>query len=355
MTAFVGPTWVVNDCLATVEQQRTRRDTALRAVVSFAPSEEALTALADGLADDAALASLRRDPYWPKWDSPWWKLALLHELGESGRVPTVALKAFVAAIDGHYLRYFPTTEAELPKERAIDPRRHIPCHCALGTAMQIVHGADIEADTVLTWLRPWFLRYQLPDGGLNCDEAVYPRPTPRSSVVSTLPPLEAVLRCTPRAFTAIEHKFLDDGARYLLDRHLCRSPRRDWQLIDATWLEPVFPRYYNYDVLRGLAFVTEWAEITRQKLAVTPLREAMTAVVDRLDPAGCVVVGRDEISVAKTNTPVDDLVWPWGAAAATFPLLSELSVVGRPSQVLTRQWYDVLDRLERLGRTGLLV
>jgi len=27
-----------------------------------------------------ALQSIERDPYWPKWDSPWWHMVLLHEM-----------------------------------------------------------------------------------------------------------------------------------------------------------------------------------------------------------------------------------------------------------------------------------
>ena len=35
------------------------------------------------LASDAAVASLERDVYWPKWDSPWWHTR------SSGFAPTV--------------------------------------------------------------------------------------------------------------------------------------------------------------------------------------------------------------------------------------------------------------------------
>jgi hypothetical protein len=34
----------------------------------------------DYLASCKALESIEADPYWPKWDSPWWQMLLLHEM-----------------------------------------------------------------------------------------------------------------------------------------------------------------------------------------------------------------------------------------------------------------------------------
>ena len=58
-------------------------------------SPEAVQATLDYLASAAALASLARDPYWPKWDSPWWHMALLHELGLSPMIPAAMARTFL--------------------------------------------------------------------------------------------------------------------------------------------------------------------------------------------------------------------------------------------------------------------
>jgi hypothetical protein len=34
----------------------------------------------DYLQSDEALESIEKDPYWPKWNSPWWHMLLLHEI-----------------------------------------------------------------------------------------------------------------------------------------------------------------------------------------------------------------------------------------------------------------------------------
>ena len=109
---------------------------------------------------------------------------------------------------------------------------------------RVLAACGVEVDREVPRLRPWCLEYQLPDGGLNCDEAVYTKEVPHSSVVSTLPPLEAVLFDSPNALTEEEAGFVDRGAAYLLERRLFRSVSKAGAVIDSDWLDPCFPRFY---------------------------------------------------------------------------------------------------------------
>ncbi|PCI36406.1 MAG: hypothetical protein COB53_09690 [Elusimicrobia bacterium] len=228
------------------------------------------------LASEEAVESIKRDPYWPKWDSPWWHMTLLWELGEAARIPERIVDAMVDALNTHYLDLFPLRETEMPPDK--DPYRHVACHCALGTMYRVLAGRGVDVDGRIPHLRPWFLRYQLADGGLNCDEAVYTKQSPHSSIVSTLPPLEAVLFDTDRPLTDAENAFLDRGADYLLKRKLFRSLSGGGKIIDEAWLEPCFPRFYHYDVLRGLRFVTAWADRRDKPLPRDSVQEAVDAV-----------------------------------------------------------------------------
>jgi len=161
-------------------------------------SREAVAETVAYLASPAAVGSIAADPYWPKWDSPWWRMTLLWELGLARLIPPPVVEAMVNAVDTHYLRLFPVREEELPP--GCDPHRQVLCHCAAGTMMQVLYACGVDLDVRLPWMRPWLHQYQLPDGGLNCDEGAYVTSL-KSSTVSTLPPLEAVLRCL-RAPTA---------------------------------------------------------------------------------------------------------------------------------------------------------
>ncbi len=331
-----------------------------RATESFAVADGALEETRRALASPAALESLAADPYWPKWESPWWRMLLLYEMGRAGDIPRPAVEALVEGLATHYLPTFPLRPEEIPPGK--DPQRHVACHCALGCAAQLLAGCGVDVDARLPWIRPWFLRWQLPDGGLNCDEAAYARPVPRSSVVSTLPPLEAVLLRTPRAFTPAEAAFLDRGAEYLVARRLWRSLSRGGAPIDPAWADPCFPRYYFYDLLRGLRFLVRWAQRRQRPLPRAAMEEAAASIAARVDPEGRLAPGRRPWEGARGPRRDAAGTWRDGEPARTFPLLEALSAPGSPSPILTREWAEVRAALEadRAGRplairTGRLV
>lgn len=297
------------------------------------------------LAEPATLTALDRDAYWPKWDGPWWQMLLLWELGRADAIPRAAAERHAAALDRNCLHLFPLREDELPS--GCDPYRGVPCHCQLGCVYQVLAAAGLDVDARLPWLRPWFLRYQLPDGGLNCDEAAYLRPRPCSSFLSTLPPLEAVLRCTPRPFTPEEERFLDRGAEYLVARRLWRSLSKD-RVIDASWGQLTFPRYYFYDLLRGLSFLAEWADVRGRRLPRAALDEALGQLEDATLPTGELAPGRAAIEGTRTLRRDAAGAWERGQPAGSFPLLEAVSAPGVASPWLTRQWAETRARLERV-------
>src|SRR5262245_37921599 len=93
--------------------------------VDVAPELDGLEEAVAYLGSDAARASLAADPYWPKWDSPWWQMLLLVELGEAGRIPAAAVRAMVAALDALPMKTFPLRPEEWPPE--LHPARHGSC------------------------------------------------------------------------------------------------------------------------------------------------------------------------------------------------------------------------------------
>lgn len=292
------------------------------------------------LGSEEAKRSLECDPYWPKWNSPWWHMTLLWELGLADRIPKSIVQQMVETLNGHYLRFFPTSSEELPE--GADPYRHVACHCALGTMYQVLDACGNAVDDDLPWMRPWFLKYQLPDGGLNCDEKAYSKPTPKSSIVSTLPPLEAILLCTRRPFTADEESFLDRGAAYLIAHKLFRRAGDGARVIDQDWIKPCFPRFYEYDILRGLHFLARWAEIRKRSLPTAAMEEAMGLLRDRF-PDGEVKVERAAWENEKTLAIGVDGHWSRGCSepASSFELLRQAGAAGRSAPALTRSWEDI--------------
>ena len=299
-----------------------------------APAEGAVDEVrrcVEGLATPDALASIRRDPYWPKWNSPWWQMTLLWEMGEGARIPQSIAEAMTTALDEHYLHFFPLRPEDAP---GADLWRHGLCHCMVGTICQVLSAAGIDVHARLPWIREWFPRYQLADGGWNCDETAYLRPTPRSSFLSTLPVLEALLILPDR--TNDEDRMLDRGARYLVSRQLHRSISKDG-VADPSWLALTFPRFYFYDVLRGLAFVRRWAALRGASLPEDATRGAIEAVRAHVRQ-GKVVVGQRAWTDAREEPGRER------GGASTFELLDRVSVIGEPNPWLTRQWAQVDSR-----------
>lgn len=299
----------------------------------------ALSASLEYLNSPAALESLRRDPYWPKWHSPWWHALLLYEMGDVSRIPEPVIEALVAGLRDFPCKLFPIHEGDLAP--GLDPFSQTQCHCALGNIYQVLAAWGVQVDRELPWIRPWFLRYQMADGGLNCDNDAYlVTDECPSSMVATIAPFEAVLLHTPRPWTAEEHEFLRRAAGFLMARRLVLgSPTRhnaEERETAQEWPRLCFPRFYFYDVLRGLSALSIWSERTGQTLPSEVLEDALKALGDR-----------DELTVqrqAHAGRPTRLLDGGRGPATS-FPLLDEVSALDRPSVFLTRQWRETRRRL----------
>jgi hypothetical protein len=207
-----------------------------------------------GIADSArvlAQTDLSGDPYWPKWSAPWWHFLALVEIGRADAVPVGFAKRLLEKCAQHYLPFFPRTAAELPPGK--DARTDVMCFCALGCVLSAALRTGLsepEVNAALPWARDFIAKNQQLDGGWNCDEGVHAR----SSIVSTVPVLEYLVE-KPE----LERAMLDRGLTFLLELKLCRS-RSTGRLLNEDWLTPAFPRFYEYDLQRGLDVATRAAK-----------------------------------------------------------------------------------------------
>ncbi|HNY12070.1 MAG TPA: hypothetical protein PKK26_10815 [Candidatus Wallbacteria bacterium] len=297
----------------------------------------ALNQSIDYLDSDEALKSIKIDPYWPKWNSPWWHMALLHEMGLAEMIPQKISHAMLEAIDSHYLHYFPFTEKDAPVGTDF---RTIMCHCGLASMYKIFYACDIEVDEALPWAREWFLKYQMPDGGLNCDEAAYVKTTPKSSMVSTLPALEAIITCTRHKFSEEETSFLDRGAKYIINHKLMRST--NGAVINETWKQLCFPRFYEYDILRGLSFLAKWSAVRGMTLPDEAISESIDIIRTHLDTKSeLIVTRRRSYEGAQTFIISDNGSYTSKKTFTTFPLLELVSKKDELSPYLTNEWNEI--------------
>lgn len=292
----------------------------------------------DYLNSSGAQESLRCDLYWPKWDSPWWHCLCLHEMGLSGEIPARVLDAIVKGLVDFPLQTFPIQPQDLPA--GLDPRRQTQCHCALGNIYQLLCAAGVEVDRCIPWIRPWFLRYQMEDGGLNCDNSAYlVEGQSPSSMVGTIAAFEAVVRFTWRPFTSQEAAWVERAAQFLLDRRLVLGSstehNREEREQAQVWGQLCFPRFYFYDVLRGCEALHDWSLRCQRQLP-----EWFFPLVRSLQPTP----QRRPWQGARTLVVGSDQNWH-GENATSFPLLEAVSRLDRPSPFLEARWRRIVGAL----------
>ena len=146
-----------------------------------------------------------------------------------------------------------------------------------------------------------------------------------------------------------ERAFADRAARFLIDRALVHgSPtvhNAEERTSAAAWPALAFPRFYFYDTLRGLGALVRWSVATAQPLPEAAVAGVVDALVARW-PDGVVRVERRAHDGRTTILPTADRSPSPRVPATSFPLLDATSVVGEPSEALTRQWAE--------ARRGLL-
>ena len=173
---------------------------------------------------------------------------------------------------------------------------------------------------------------------------------------------DLVLNCDPPRSsgkvgetTAERAAFVERAAGFLIERRLMlgsqtahNAEERDRQ---HTWLAPCFPRFYFYDVLRGLDALARWAELTGRAV---PLH-AIAGVLEHLI-ATCAdgVVRRQRLAYAGVGTWLQSPSGEWVRveSALRFPLLEATSAVGEPCPYLTRQWTAARHAVLRLIDQG---
>ena len=295
------------------------------------------------LNSDDAIKSIKLDQYWPKWDSPWWHMSLLYEMGYVSFIPDHIIQLVLDMMDTHYLKFFPILEHELPV--GINPYTRIPCHCQLGNMYQILRSKRPDVDDVLPWIRPWFLKYQLSDGGLNCEDDAY-RVSMKSSIASSLPVFEALMMCAEQTgLSEEEDVFLDKPAAYVIDHRLVH--KLTGELMDPDFLKLQFPRYYSYDLLRGLHFIARWrkhrkmGEVKSANAKSASLEAVIAYGIEILQSKmkdGMLCVERSDLTGVQTKN-IDALgEWNIVTPASRFQLLDEVGAIGSPSIFLTQQF-----------------
>lgn len=86
------------------------------------------------LSSDGAIRDINANPYYPKWNSPWWHMSVLFEMDMANRIPKRAAEKLLSEVKRTHLPYFFREDAPTDK----GPDQDAPCPCAFGNIYQIL-------------------------------------------------------------------------------------------------------------------------------------------------------------------------------------------------------------------------
>jgi len=229
---------------------------------------------------EKALLMIERDVYWPKWDSPWWYILLLEETGRLAEVPVEAFKELLTCADRQYLKVFPVREEDV--DGPVNGHTEVMCFCFLGGLMKVASKLDFDVFAHVPWAKNWLSRYQLPDGGYNCDESAYTG-SGKSSVVSTTVMLEGMIEYAK--FTNDIESYaanMQKAVSYLL-KHQVYMSTAGKEISDTNWDKIIFPRFYEYDFSRGLEAIFDFLLLTGKKVRGVAIERALGMLRQKTD------------------------------------------------------------------------
>lgn len=228
---------------------------------------------------DEAFLMIERDVYWPKWDSPWWYMQLLDETGRANEIPVDVLKELLVCADRQYLKIFPVNPGDLPEE--VNSCTEVMCFCFLGNLMCLCSKLDLDVFAYIPWAKEWVSKYQMADGGYNCDEFAY-QEQGKSSIISTTSMLEGMVEYS---------RFIGDKQRYsaqmvkavsYLLRHQLYLSSTGKKIEGTEWEKIIFPRFYEYDFSRGLEAVLDFLDLTGKKVRAKAAEKAIQLLDEKI-------------------------------------------------------------------------
>lgn len=288
-----------------VDDFRTGKDHKKRVWISALETDSALfeySGLKDALdwtkhylSSEEAWQMGEREPYWPKWKTPWWQLCFLMELGLIHHIPTFILKRFSQSLDTHYQTFYLNSMEQCPT--GCDPDLDFYCHCSLATAMNILWEGGLDPLEGRDWLKDWLEKESLEAGGYNCAEGNKNR---SPSFASTAAMLELLNRLGAMGCGSWINPLQLKASQWLVERNFVNQ-KSTGKPASEDFLNPVFPRAYFYDPLRGkLACLEALAQSFQVEEDWAKLRNQL--ISDVLDQNNVLLNKDFEKSILQENT-----------------------------------------------------
>lgn len=198
------------------------------------------------------------DVYWPKWTATVWQLILLGELGFSRRHPAIkaGCEHFLKVMDSQDRSWPPPDYSDKDAEGQWLGWRSVWEPCVTGNMARTLTLFGYQDDSRVREMYEWLVKYQLPDGGWNCEPGPWGKEVHHSSFMSTIEPLWAFSELDPQNWPKGAREAVARGAEFMLMHKLYKSDKTG-KIINEEWTKLHFPLFYFYDILHGLRILSK--------------------------------------------------------------------------------------------------
>jgi len=197
------------------------------------------------------------DVYWPKWSATVWQLILLAEMGMRSDHPAVKTGCdyFLKIMDAQDKSWPPPDYSDKDEEGQWPAWRSVWEPCVTGNMARTLAVFGFGEDPRVREMFDWLVKYQLPDGGWNCEPGAWGKEVHHSSFMSTVEPLWAFSELDRQSWPKGGREAVERGVEFMLMHRLYKSDKTG-KVIDEDWTKLHFPLFYFYDILHGLRVLT---------------------------------------------------------------------------------------------------
>jgi len=273
-------------------------------------------------------------PYLPKYKSSYWQIMILALLGMEKSSPKIQIACenifkfqhdeggfSYCTVEMALEKYYKLGEKvkELPQnEYASSMIREHQYSCLTGNVGAALIRMGYIDDPRLQKSLEWLIRIQNRDGGWLCPYWRAHVNDTHGCFYGTICPLEAFSEVPEAKRSKAMKETIEKGAEFLLMHRLFKADHHNFAVINQSWLKLGFPRFYGYNVLRGLDVLTKLGYVEDERLD-----DAVKVVLQKRMPDGRWIL----------------------ESAPTGRMHVNLEPVGKPSKWITLTALRVLKRL----------
>ncbi len=288
----------------------------LRDLLARSESDAEVIAARDSIASWSPVAGLldeqhpdgywgfAEEPYWPKWKASVWQLILLAELGLRGSHPQVrkGCEHFLNIAGSQNRSWPPPDSADVSTSWGLwEP-------CVTGNMARTLTVFGYDEDPVVKDMFEWLVRYQLPDGGWNCETGEWGKEVCHSSFMSTIEPLWAFSSLPRGLWPKGGRDAVDRAVEFMLMHRLFKSDKTG-KVIHEEWTKLHFPLFYFYDILHGLRVLSALGYVDDERT-----KDALNLLLSKRLPDGTWPMESTYLRTLRRNFVKDPQTGEWKEA-----------------------------------------